>query len=517
MNNVVTLRGGIRAAALAVIITIAGVVGAAGAVALEDADAEPIGRNPITIYTQDARARTPGGLVEQLTQRAQAQGRIRVIVGLRMAMQAEDTLTPAQATIQLRALQSIQSGVAARVLGAADAQSGDRFTFIPYMSMFVNAAAARAPACRPAGGERPGGHSVAATARRERSLDSCARGVGKGRQRHQSGDRGARHRRRQVASDACREGRVGGVLLDQQWANDSPSVPAVSPLRRRPGSGVNCPVSLASCDHGTHVAGIAAGNSANARRHRAKREAHCHQGVLPDNRASTRTAREQFGHRSDQGAAAGLRLAQHLQDRRRQHEPRWRQVRGGVRCGLFPRSRPPSPSCAMSALRRSSHPAMTALTGLSPRRPASPLPSPWETRGRTIVSTGGRMQVGRGGSNHSDLIRLLAPGTGIKSAVPGNKYGLKTGTSMAAPHVAGAFALMRQAKPTATVDEMVEALRCSGKPINRHIRARHWPRHRRLRARAVPAAHRSARRILCHQECAELPSDLVFRQRSGGL
>ena len=72
-------------------------------------------------------------------QRAQAQGQIRVIVGLRMAMQMEDTLTPAQATIQLRALQSVQSGVAARVLGAADAQSGDRFTFIPYMSMFVNA------------------------------------------------------------------------------------------------------------------------------------------------------------------------------------------------------------------------------------------------------------------------------------------------------------------------------------------------------------------------------------------
>ena len=51
--------------------------------------------------------------------------------------------------------------------------------------------------------------------------------------------------------------------------------------------------------------------------------------------------------------------------------------------------------------------------------------------------------------------------------MPGNQYGLKTGTSMAAPHVAGAFALLRQAKPTATVDEIVEALRCSGKPINR--------------------------------------------------
>ena len=80
---------------------------------------------------------------------------------------------------------------------------------------------------------------------------------------------------------------------------------------------------------------------------------------------------------------------------------------------------------------------------------------------------GGRIARRKCGSNHSDLIRLLAPGTDIKSAVPGNKYALQTGTSMAAPHVAGAFAVLRQAKPTATVDELVEALRCSGKPINR--------------------------------------------------
>ncbi|MFI5136032.1 MAG: S8/S53 family peptidase, partial [Chitinophagales bacterium] len=39
-------------------------------------------------------------------------------------------------------------------------------------------------------------------------------------------------------------------------------------------------------------------------------------------------------------------------------------------------------------------------------------------------------------------IDLGAPGTDILSTVPGNSYGLKTGTSSASPHVAGAVALL---------------------------------------------------------------------------
>ncbi len=53
---------------------------------------------------------------------------------------------------------------------------------------------------------------------------------------------------------------------------------------------------------------------------------------------------------------------------------------------------------------------------------------------------------------------VAAPGAGIVSAVPGGRYQRMSGTSMASPHVAGAVALMLQAHPQATHEQIVEAL-----------------------------------------------------------
>ncbi|MBK7950537.1 MAG: S8 family serine peptidase [Deltaproteobacteria bacterium] len=68
-------------------------------------------------------------------------------------------------------------------------------------------------------------------------------------------------------------------------------------------------------------------------------------------------------------------------------------------------------------------------------------------------------------SNSSEFLDLLAPGETIVSAANGGGTRVASGTSMATPHVTGAIAAIREAVPDATVDEIENALVLSGLPI----------------------------------------------------
>jgi len=60
---------------------------------------------------------------------------------------------------------------------------------------------------------------------------------------------------------------------------------------------------------------------------------------------------------------------------------------------------------------------------------------------------------------------VVAPGVGVRSALPGGAYGEMTGTSMAAPHVSGIVALLRSVNPTLSITSTAYVLTSTAVPI----------------------------------------------------
>jgi subtilisin family serine protease len=68
-------------------------------------------------------------------------------------------------------------------------------------------------------------------------------------------------------------------------------------------------------------------------------------------------------------------------------------------------------------------------------------------------------------SNRGPQVDLLAPGVTINSSIPGGRFAAFSGTSMATPHVAGAFAALRSLYPQASLADIARALGSTGRPI----------------------------------------------------
>ena len=90
-------------------------------------------------------------------------------------------------------------------------------------------------------------------------------------------------------------------------------------------------------------------------------------------------------------------------------------------------------------------------------------------------------------SNVAPFLTLFAPGEGINSALQNGGFMAADGTSAATPHVAGAWAVLKQAAPTATVDEILEALTSTGLPVTEPFSGVTKPRIRVFEALATLA------------------------------
>lgn len=79
-------------------------------------------------------------------------------------------------------------------------------------------------------------------------------------------------------------------------------------------------------------------------------------------------------------------------------------------------------------------------------------------------------------SNSWALPMVLAPGDAVTSSVPGAAFKSLRGTSMATPHVAGAWAVLRSAAPTARMETILAALTDTGTAVVNPATSRPYPR-----------------------------------------
>jgi hypothetical protein len=239
------------------------------------------------------------------------------------------------------------------------------------------------------------------------------------------------------------------------------------------GSGLPCPANVIGCNHGTHIAGIAAGHSSTL------------SGVARDGsiiaiKIFSRIDDPNFCF-PDASPCAGAFDSDILAGLDRVYELRTQLDIAAVNLSLGDEA-PYTGNCDADEpayktaidLLRSVDIATVIASGNGGSTSTMGVPACISSAVAIGAST--KADVLALYTSRSSLLALLAPGSNIYSSVPGGGFATLSGTSMAAAHVAGAWAVLKSWNPTASVTEVLTALTSTGLPIADAANARTWPR-----------------------------------------
>lgn len=441
----------------------------------------PPSDGPVVAVEPAASARRARVLAE-LTAKVQAEGRVRVIVGLRpeggseVAAPSSFKDSAARAAM-VRRVDHVQQELLVRMSGHS-ISSVRRFKYIPYLAMEVEAAALEALV------SDPEVLSIEEDKLLKPMLEESVPLVG-APQAWSQGFSGAgqtiaivdtgvdKHHRflaGKVVSEACYSGSGRGESLCPGGVTQS----------TRTGSGVPCSdPDLSRCFHGTHMAGIAAGRGPDFSG--VARDA----GLIsiqvfsklgpddcPDEEEEEEESAEPCMRSSLTDQISGLERVLELSDR-------FDVAAVNLSLGTvetFPAACDnfsPSYKAIVDNLRAV---GIAAVSSSGNEESSTGINFPGCIS--SVVSVGSTDDGSSGFddsettrddvsnfSNSSPELDLMAPGRWITSSYPENRYATAFGTSLAVPHVTGAWAVLKSKAPNASVEQVLSVLKSTGVSI----------------------------------------------------
>jgi subtilisin family serine protease len=430
---------------------------------------------PQSIHSILSNAPTP--IRQQLAERVQSlqniastQGRVRVIIQLNTSYTAEGKLaSPTAVQTQRSAIQAAQSQVLAN-LPVLNASQIKRFDTIPFMALSLDASTLAGLL------NTSGIVDIQQDRQRRPSLSHSVPLIGGNTATTLNiTGQGQTVAVLDTGVDKTHPFLAGKVVSEACYSTHAPAEGATSLCPGQvaestaSGSGLDCNSSIEGCGHGTHVAGIVAGE--NAGQH----------GVAPK---ASLIAMQVFTKVSfdgqnctNQGGCASSLDSDQIKALERVYALRQTYSIAAVNMSLGGGNYDNQSRCdednlavkaAIDQLRAAGIATVIASgnEGIIKGMGAPGCISSAISIGSSVSNAPGKtVDTVSDFSNSANYLDLLVPGESINSSTQGGGYASWNGTSMATPHAAGVFALLKQAYPAMGIDNLELMLKARGKPI----------------------------------------------------
>jgi hypothetical protein len=415
--------------------------------------------------------------LDALSAKARANGQVPVILRLNVSFQAESSRSASGVIAQRNAIADARRAVVQSLAGKG-ATNIKEYQYVPYLAATVNPATLQALAKNPKVLEIGEDVPVPPTLAESTSVvgadiawQSSYDGSGWAVAVLDSGiEKDHNFLSGKVISEACystKNNRYKSASLCPGGASSSTATD----------SGLNCPLSTDGCNHGTHVAGIVAGKDYSP-------NGPGYNGIAKGANIIAIQVFSQFtgNNCTDFGLPSPCALSytsDQMSGLERVYELRTTfniaAVNMSLGGGQYTSNCESDPRKSIIDNLRAADIATVIASGNSYYTNAMGAPACISS----AVSVGATCDSATAGfgcttvddipnySNITSFISLLAPGSLISSSTPGiNTFQSWHGTSMATPHIAGAWALMKQRDPSASVSTILTALQNTGTIVN---------------------------------------------------